>query len=112
MTLPLTFIRQRIHFRAFSSNFGQGPSPKIAGKSPEMIDLTSKFGEINDIEHNKGSKIFPQNQVILHCIMSSILLSDFINLTQVHNFTVSAQDSFTFRRLSIFTVNVLKFRTL
>ena len=33
------------------------------------------------------------------------LLSDFINLTQVHNFTVSAQDSFTFRRLSVFTVS-------
>ena len=33
------------------------------------------------------------------------LLSDFINLTQVHNFTVSAQDIFTFRRLSIFTVS-------
>ena len=33
------------------------------------------------------------------------LLSDFINLTQVHNFTVSAQDIFTFRRLSGFTVS-------
>ena len=33
------------------------------------------------------------------------ILSDFINLTQVHNFTVSAQDSFTFRRLSVFTVS-------
>ena len=32
-------------------------------------DLTSKLGEINDIEHNKGSKIYPQNQVILNCIM-------------------------------------------
>ena len=30
------------------------------------------------------------------------VLSDFINLTQVHNFTVSAQDIFTFRRLSVF----------
>ena len=29
------------------------------------------------------------------------ILSDFINLTQVHNFTVSAQDIFTFRRLSV-----------
>ena len=40
-----------------------------------MIDL-SKLGEINDIEHNKGSKIYPQNQneVILDCIMPSILL--------------------------------------
>ena len=35
----------------------------------------------------------------------SSLLSDFINLTQVHNFTVSAQDIFTFRRLSVFTVS-------
>ena len=35
----------------------------------KMIDLTSKLGEINGIEHNKGS----QNQVILDCIMPSIL---------------------------------------
>ena len=33
------------------------------------------------------------------------LLSDFINLTQVHNFTVIAQDIFTSRRLSVFTVS-------
>ena len=39
-----------------------------------MIDLTSKLGEINDIEHYKGSKIYPQNQVILDCIMQSIPL--------------------------------------
>ena len=32
-------------------------------------------------------------------------MSDFINLTQVHNFTVGAQDIFTFRRLSVFTVS-------
>ena len=40
----------------------------------KMIDLSSKFGEIKDIDHNKGSKIFPQNQVILDCIMPSIPL--------------------------------------
>ena len=34
-----------------------------------------------------------------------VLLSDFINLTQVHNFTVCAQVIFTFRRLSVFTVS-------
>ena len=34
-------------------------------------------------------------------------LSDFINLTKVHNFTVSAQDIFTFRRLSVFTVSFI-----
>ena len=39
-----------------------------------MIDLTSKLREINDIEHNKGSKIYPQNQVILDCIMPTIPL--------------------------------------
>ena len=35
----------------------------------KMIDLTSKLGEIKDIEHNKGSKIY-----ILDCIMPSIPL--------------------------------------
>ena len=49
---------------AFSSNFGQNLE--------KMIDLISKLGEINDIEHNKGSKIYHQNQVIFDCIMSSI----------------------------------------
>ena len=39
-----------------------------------MIDLTSKLGEIYNIEHNKGSKIYPQNQVIIYCIMPSIPL--------------------------------------
>ena len=39
-----------------------------------MIDLTAKFGEINDIEHNKGSNIYPRNQVILDCIMPTIPL--------------------------------------
>ena len=37
----------------------------------KMIDLISKLVEINDKEHNKSSKIYPQNQVILDCIMSS-----------------------------------------
>ena len=37
-------------------------------------------------------------------VIYDLLLSDFINLTQVHNFMVSAQDIFTFRRLSVFTV--------
>ena len=48
---------------------------KAPGQNREkIIDLPSKLGEINDIEHNKGSKIYPQNQVILDCIMSSISL--------------------------------------
>ena len=37
----------------------------------KMIGLTSKLGEINDIEHNKDSKIYPQILVILDCIMSA-----------------------------------------
>ena len=56
--------------RAFSSNWGKCPWPKL-GKNDQ---LNIKTGEINDIEHNKGSKIYPQNQVILDCIMPSILL--------------------------------------
>ena len=39
-----------------------------------MIELTAKLGEINDIEQNKGSKIYPQNQVILDYIMPTIPL--------------------------------------
>ena len=46
---------------------------KAPGQNWEkMINLTSKLGEIDNIEHNKGSKIYPQNQVILDCIMPSI----------------------------------------
>ena len=48
---------------------------KAPGQNWEkIINLTSKLGEINDIEHNKGSKIYPQNQIILDCIMPSIPL--------------------------------------
>ena len=52
---------------------------QFGGKAPgqnweNMVDFTSKFEEINDIEHNKGTKIYPQNQVILDCIMPSIPL--------------------------------------
>ena len=48
---------------------------KAPGQNWEkMVDLTSKLGEINDIERNKGSKIYPRNQVILDCIMPSIPL--------------------------------------
>ena len=48
---------------------------KAPGQNWEKkIDLTSKLGEINDIEHYKGSKIYPQNEVILDCIMPSIPL--------------------------------------
>ena len=36
------------------------------------------------------------------------VLSDFINLTHVHKFTVSEQDIFTFRRLSVFTVSFIR----
>ena len=43
-------------------------------KLEKMIDLTAKFGDIKDIEHNKDSKIYPQNQVILDCIMPTIPL--------------------------------------
>ena len=56
-----------------------GLFPAILEKAPgqnweKMIALTAKFGEINDIEHNKGSKIYPQNQVILDCKMPTIPL--------------------------------------
>ena len=58
-------------FQGFSSNFGKRPQAKIGKK---MVDLTVKLREINYIEHNKGSKIYRQNQAILDCIMPSIPL--------------------------------------
>ena len=48
---------------------------KAPGQNWEKrVDLASKFGEISDIRHNKGSKIYPQNQVSLDCIMPTIPL--------------------------------------
>ena len=67
----LTIASIKSLLTAFSSNLGKRP---LAKNGKKMIDLTSKLGEINDIEHNKGSKIYPQNQVILDGIMSSIPL--------------------------------------
>ena len=54
---------------ASSSNFWENATGKNWKKK---IDFTSKLGEINDIEHNTGITIYPQNQVILDCIMPSI----------------------------------------
>ena len=57
-----------------------GPFPAILGKGPwpklgKMIDLTSKLGEINDIEHYKDSKILSsKSRCILDYIMPSIPL--------------------------------------
>ena len=47
----------------------------------------------------------PSTEKIIKEEKFQICLFDFINLTQVHNFTVSAQNIFTFRRLSVFTVS-------
>ena len=74
-TLPsrvIAFIHQTMSYlQSFFQQFWE----KAPGQNWEkMINLTSKLGEINTIEHNEGSKIYPQNQVILDCIMSSIPL--------------------------------------
>ena len=53
--------------RAFSSNFGKRPLAKIG----ENDRLTSKLGEINDIEHYKGSKLYPQNQFLSDLIYNA-----------------------------------------
>ena len=61
-----------LEHQGFFQQFGKRPLAKIGKK---MIELTSKLGEINDIEHDKGSKIYPQNRVILVCIMPNKCLS-------------------------------------
>ena len=50
-------INYKVNSRLFPAILGKGLWPKLN----KMIVLTSKLGEINDIEHNKGSKIHPQN---------------------------------------------------
>ena len=42
-------------------------------------------------------------------LFANLVLFHFINLTQVHNFLVSAQDNITFRRLSVFIVRFTGF---
>ena len=72
------FFIEKISFslKLFSGHFyGQSFIKTVRGPWEKMIDLTTKLGEINDIEHNKGSKIYRQNQVILDCIMPSIPLT-------------------------------------
>ena len=59
----------------WNQHFFQQFREKASGQNWEKtIDLTSKLGKINDIDYNKGSKVYPQNQVILDCIMPSIPL--------------------------------------
>ena len=67
----LSEVTIKIEQQTFFQQFWSGSFSQNWGK---MIDLTSKLEEINDIEHNKGSKTYPQNQVILDCIMPSIAL--------------------------------------
>ena len=47
------------------SYFQQFWEKALAKIGEKKIDLTPKLGEIYFINHNKGSKIYPQNQVIL-----------------------------------------------
>ena len=70
-TSGLQILMHGIISKDFFQQFGEKAPGQNWGKN---IDLASKFGEINNIEHNKGSKIYPQNQVILDCIMPSIPL--------------------------------------
>ena len=68
-------INETAIFTQRTQDFFQQFWEKAPGQNWEkMINLTSTLGEIIDIEHNKGSKLYPQNQVILDCIMSSISL--------------------------------------
>ena len=64
------------HCWSHSQGFFQQFWEKVPGQKWEkMINLTSKLGEINDIEHNKDSKIYPQNQFILAVLCLAYHLS-------------------------------------
>ena len=71
----MDFLYRYVHDENIKQGFFQQFWEKAPGQYWEkMINLTSKYGEINNIEHNKGSKIYPQNQIILDFIMPSIPL--------------------------------------
>ena len=61
-----------------------------------FFSMLSKNRKCHDLKIAYGLKVLKKCNKILF---------DFIDLTQVHNFTVSAQDILTFRRLSVFTVS-------
>ena len=65
-------VTGRLRAGPSSAILGKGPCPKLLEKKFHL--RTSKLGEINNIEHYKGSKMYPQNQVISDCIMPSIPL--------------------------------------
>ena len=67
---------------------------------PQSILLRWKNGQQSSNRHVKEASA----NELCNCV-----LSNFINLTQVHNFMFSAQDIFTFRRLSVFTVSLREF---
>ena len=81
-TQALPAMTQQVSTRNMQGFFQQFWEKAFGQNWEKMTDLTSKFGEINAIKHNKGSKIYPQNQVILDCIMPSIPLNPF---TAVYN---------------------------
>ena len=70
----------QLHFFFFASlMISSGLFPAILGKGLghnwEKNDrFNIKIGRNNNIEHDTGSKIYPQNQVILDCIMPNIPL--------------------------------------
>ena len=57
----ITSVFAALYQQVRTSGLSQQIWEKAPGQNWEkMINLTSKLGEINDIEHNKGSKIYPQ----------------------------------------------------
>ena len=63
--LIVTIVQGSANSRPTLQGFLQQFREKAHGQNwKKMIDLTLKLGEIHDIEHNKGSKIYPQYQVI------------------------------------------------
>ena len=71
----IQYKRKTLHKKNGHAGLFQQFWEKAPGQNwKKMINLTAKFGEINDIEQTKGCKIYPQNQIILDCIMPTIPL--------------------------------------
>ena len=74
-----------------------------------MFALTSKLGEINGIEHNKGSKIYPQNQVILDCCMPSLPLAQVFKYhsDMGHCFSLVVSKKSKIKKMIFFLLNLI-----
>ena len=108
----MTTRLQKLHITsrlisAYLLHCSQTPINTLFYQFNSLFANTKMYKAINKLRYNRiiYANFIHEYGVNFHELYFKHLLFAFINLTQVHNFTVSEQDIFTFRRLSVFTVS-------